>query len=584
MKKKISYSESGLTVKRSFRLLAAGLLALAVSAFALSSCSDKIYKDINTDPTKADHVNPALQLSHSILQIYGDMDYTSTHRVYTYAFTQHLMGCWNTTNYGGQHRADDNEMARPWNNLYTGAIRNLTDGIEKSKDDSLLINTVAAMRIFRVYVGSLLTDYYGDVPYSEAGLGLIAGITQPKYDTQEEIYRSFFEELKEAAALLDNAGEPIKSDPLFNGDLDKWRTFANSLRLRYAMRLSDVLPDLAESEFKAAISDGVMSSIDEEACVNHMQTSYNFGSEAYKDFRGNTLSKHLYGNEPEENPTYICKTFWDELYNHKDPRITRLFGFYIDKYMELGTGNGRIDITDAILATDSMLQADGDTLRHVIYPIPTGLWWYDIWPSVNEITGSPLAAAWEKILAEHPDYKHSDEKPHWMSPKLANNFLRMDNPGVIMTYAEVCFLRAEAAEKGWDDNAATHYNNGIRAAMDMLKKYYDCKEITAEEYNDYIAQPGVAYGSEDPIKQINIQAWILHFLNPAEAWANVRRSDYPVLTAPETQHPFIDGKDIPVRLCYPLKESSYNNAEYQAAKSRVTDGYSWNARVWWDKK
>ena len=80
------------------------VLALAVS---FVSCSDKIYKDINTDPTKADHVNPALQLSHSILQIYGDMDYTSTHRVYTYAFTQHLMGCWNTTNYGGQHRAEN---------------------------------------------------------------------------------------------------------------------------------------------------------------------------------------------------------------------------------------------------------------------------------------------------------------------------------------------------------------------------------------------------------------------------------------------------------------------------------------------
>ena len=584
MKKKISYSESGLTVKRSFRLLAAGLLALAVSAFALSSCSDKVYKDLNTDPTKALSMNPALQLSHSILQIYGDMDYTSTHRVYTYAFTQHLMGCWNTTNYGGQHRADDNEMARPWNNLYTGAIRNLTDGIEKSKEDSTLVNTVAAMRIFRVYVGSLLTDYYGDVPYSEAGYGYISGITQPKYDMQEEIYRSFFAELKAAAELFDSKADPIKSDPLFNGDIDKWKTFANSLRLRYAMRLSDVLPDLAKDEYEEATEDGVMASADDDACVSHMRTSYNFGSEAYKDFRGNALSKHMYGNEPEENPTYICETFWDELYNHKDPRITRLFGFYVDKYMELGTGLGRIDITDAILATDSMLRAQGDTLRHVIYPIPTGLWWYDIWPSYSEISDSPLKEAWDKILADHPDYKHSDEKPHWMSPKLANNFLRMDNPGFLMTYAEVCFLRAEAAVKGWDGDPEGYYKKGIRAAMDMLTKYFECEAITDAEYDAYIKTDGIRYGSEDPIKQINIQAWILHFHNPAEAWANVRRSDYPELFAPETKNPFIDGPEMPMRLCYPLKESSYNNAEYQAAKSRVTEGYSWKARLWWDVK
>ena len=558
------------------------IIGLCSVLCTLYSCSDKVYKDLNTDPTKATSVDPALQLSHSILQIYGDMDYTSTHRVYTYAFTQHLMGCWNTTNYGGQHRADDNEMARPWNNLYTGAIRNLTDGIEKAQNDSNLVNTVAAMRIFRVYVGSLLTDYYGDVPYSEAGFGYITGNTHPKYDTQEDIYRSFFTELKEANALFDSKADAIKSDPLFQGDIEKWMTFANSLRLRFALRISDVLPDFAEEQFRAAITDGVMTSADDDACVSHLRTSYNFGSEAYKDFRGNALSKHLYGNEPEENPTYICETFWNQLYDNKDPRMTRLCGFYIDKYMELGTGNGRIDITDAIIATDSMLHAQGDTMRHVIYTIKPGLWWYDIWPSYSEITGSPLSEAWEKILADHPDYKHSDEKPHWMVPKLASNFLRTDNPGVIMTYAEVCFLRAEGAVKGWDNGAQTYYEAGIRAAMDMLTNYFECKAITADEYAAYIAEPGIAYGTDDPVKQINTQAWILHFHNPAEAWANVRRSDYPALTAPETINPFIDGPEIPVRLCYPLKESSYNNEEYQAAKNRVQGAYNWNAPLWWD--
>ena len=170
--------------------------------------------------------------------MFGDMNYVDVHRLYTYAFTQQLMGCWNTTNYGGQHRMDDNEMSRPWANLYPGAIRNLTDAIEQTKSDPAQANIHAALRVFRVYVGGLLTDYYGDVPFTQAGLGYITGNTQPKYDKQDDLYAYFFAELKAAAALFDINANAISSDPMFNGNIDAWKRFANSLRLRYAMRLS----------------------------------------------------------------------------------------------------------------------------------------------------------------------------------------------------------------------------------------------------------------------------------------------------------------------------------------------------------
>ncbi len=186
------------TIKKSVFCI---LSALAVCV--LPSCSDKIYEEINTDPTKADHINPASQLTYAELQLFGDMNYVDVYRLYTYAFTQHLMGCWNTTNYGGQHRVDDNEMSRPWNNLYAGAMRNLTDGIAATKDVPEQVNLYAALRIMRVYVGALLTDYYGDVPFTEAGLGYLEGVTQPKYDTQEELYKLFFTELRQAAGSFD---------------------------------------------------------------------------------------------------------------------------------------------------------------------------------------------------------------------------------------------------------------------------------------------------------------------------------------------------------------------------------------------
>ncbi|MBR0309801.1 MAG: SusD/RagB family nutrient-binding outer membrane lipoprotein [Paludibacteraceae bacterium] len=566
--------------KHLISLSARVLVCMSVAVFVLASCSDKIYEEINTDPTKADHVNPSSQLSYAELQIYGDMNYVDVHRLYTYAFTQHLMGCWNTTNYGGQHRMDDNEMSRPWNNLYAGAIRNLTDAIEATKDDATQVNIHAALRIFRVYVGSLLTDYYGDVPFSEAGMGYITGNSKPKYDKQEDLYRFFFTELKEAAALFDISAKAITSDPLFGGNIAEWITFANSLRLRYAMRLSDVLPDFAKTEFVDALEDGVMVSGTDDACVKHLNVSYSFGQEAFRDIRGNAMAKYFYGNDPANNPSYLCQTFWEQLYKNNDPRTTRLCRFFIDDYMSISTGDGRIDVTDAVLATQA-----ANPSTNVIYTIAPGEFSWDNWPSYTDIPGSPLATQIEGIQAAHPDY-NPGSNPRWLMPKLANNFLRSDNPGILMTYAEVCFLRAEAAVLGWTtDNAKDCYENGIRAAMNILADYYGCSVITDAEYAAYIAEAAVAFGSvpDQQKSQINTQAWILHFHNPAEAWANVRRADYPKLQAPNTKNPLIDGADIPVRLCYPIKEETYSKDAYREAKDRVGN-YSWHARLWWDTK
>ncbi len=565
---------------KSFSVAVFALLATAV--FALSACSDKVYEEINTDPTKANYVNPASQLTYAELQIFGDMNYVDVHRLYTYAFTQHLMGCWNTTNYGGQHRSDDNEMSRPWNNLYPAAIRNLTDAIHQTTDNPEQANINAALRIFRVYVGGLLTDYYGDVPFTDAALGYLTGVTQPKYDTQEDLYRLFFNELKGATALFDINANSITSDPLFNGDINAWKILANSLRLRYAMRISDVLPALAEQEFKAALNDGVMLSAADDACVKHMNVTYNFGQEAYKDFRGNALSKYFFGNDPENNPTYICSTFWNQLYNYADPRTTRLFRFYIDDFISVTTGDGRVDMTDAVLATEA------ENPGKVISLIAPGEFSWDNWPTYTDFPGSALANRVAEVQAAHPGYAPGSN-PRWLKPKLANNFLKSQNPGVLMTYAEVCFLRAEAAGVlGWatGDDAQTMYEDGIRAAMDFLAANYDCAGITDAEYAAYIAQPEIAYNAANAKEQINTQAWILHFHNPAEAWANVRRSDYPALTPPDPagKNPLINGNDIPVRLCYPLKEETYSQQAYQEAKDRVTGNYSWHARLWWDVK
>ena len=556
------------------------IMALAIS---FVSCSDRIYKEINTDPTKADSINPASQLSYAELQMYGDMSFVDVYRLYTYAFTQHLMGCWNTTNYGGQHRSNDNEMSRPWNNLYPGAIRNLTDAIDKTSRDSTMVNLQAAMRIFRVYVSGLLTDFYGDVPYSEAGLGILNDNTRPAYDKQEDIYYDFFDELKAAVKLFDSKAEKISTDPLFEGNIQKWKTFANSLRLRYALRISYVDPTKAQTEIEAAIADGVMQSKADNACVKHMNITFSFGQESYRDVRGNALSKYFYGNDPTNHQSYICKTFWDQLYDNNDPRTTRLFRFYIDDYMATTSPEGRIDMTDSVVATQ---RAYPD--KEIVQPVAPGNFSYKPWPNYpDDLAGTALAAAVEEVQAVHPDFNPKDN-PRWLKPKLANNFMHSDNPGVLMTYAEVCFLQAEAASRGLGASGAPQwYEKGIREAMAFLSDYYNCTLINEQEIADYLNEPNIAWNAGDQkkqLEQINTQAWILHFHNPAEAWANVRRTGYPKLTPPtgDDEYPIIDGAEIPVRLCYPLNEERYNGENNAAAKRRVPGIYDWHAPVWWD--
>ena len=122
--------------------------------------------------------------------------------------------------------------------------------------------------------------------------------------------------------------------------------------------------------------------------------------------------------------------------------------------------------------------------------------------------------------------------------------------------------------------------------MDFLTANYDCLPVSDEEFNTFIQNNGLGYTDELRKEAINTQAWILHFNNPNECWANVRRSGYPRLKSPE-EYGFgqflTGGSEIPVRLCYPVLESSYNKENYDEALSRMGGTNSWNTPVWWDK-
>lgn len=547
------------------------ILLMVASALFFGACSDEYLENLNTDPSKAATIDPNAQLTTAQLQTYGDLGMVEIYRNYHYAFSQHLMGAWNTTNYGGRHTIDNNEMSRIWTSFYPNAIKNLTDGMVRTAEDPDKVNIHSALRIYRVYMMSLITDIYGDAPYSEAGLGYLDSKFNPRYDTQEEIYMDFFKELGEAVAAFDNSKDQITGDVIFDGHLGQWKKLANSLRLRFAMRISDVAPEKAREEFETALQadGGIMETGADDALIKYLSIAFSFGQEAYADFRGNALSQLLFGNDPANNPSYLCATFFNQMYENGDPRTFRIARCYYDGLMSATSPTNRIDLTQEMLDKGIPFEAR-----------EPGAYSWEPWPPGYE----------SEILKELAETNPSIDPfaTRETEPKLANNFLRGDNPGVVMTSAEVKFLLAEAALKEWTVGGSTAeelYAQGVRAAMDFLTDNYGTEAVSEEEFDSYLAANGIGHTFEKKKEAINTQAWILHFTNPSEAWANQRRSGYPRLKSPAEygfEQFLTGGSEIPVRLSYPVLESSYNKRSYEEALARMGGFNSWNTTLWWD--
>lgn len=144
--------------------------------------------------------------------------------------------------------------------------------LQAAQDNATTANQAAVARILKAYIYWNLTDRWGDIPYAEALQG-IDDFT-PAYDPQAAIYDSLFAELKAAGAQIDPSGT-LADDVMYGGDMEKWRTFSNTVRLLMALRLSEVEPERAAREFNAALEDGVMTSNDDSFVFEHLATANN---------------------------------------------------------------------------------------------------------------------------------------------------------------------------------------------------------------------------------------------------------------------------------------------------------------------
>ncbi|MCF0176690.1 MAG: SusD/RagB family nutrient-binding outer membrane lipoprotein [Bacteroidales bacterium] len=549
---------------------------------AICACSKEHMTDVNTDKSKPSSIDPNTQLTTALLQTYGDFGMMDTYRSYITGFTQHMAGSWNVSNYGGSVHAQDDQMSLIWDKLYAVAIKNLVDGISRTDEDS---NINGALRTHRAYLMSVLTDTYGDVPCSEAGLGYLEHIANPKYDRQEDIYNWLFTELEKSIESLAKGTDRVYGDvSSYNGDAAKWAKYANSLRMRFAMRISDVNPAKAKEEFEKSLkaSCGYISSASEDMYIKYMNAPFTlYDGSRDLDFRANALGEILYGQD-FNSPSHICATFYDILNNSGDPRLFRYVRHYnnVLRSQISADDQGNIDLTEEFHAYLKSINAKAECCK-------VGAAWYDEYPAnIPSVDAIPtLKAAVEANPGK--GLEKSDPMAHLTRPSYAIAFEKADCPGMLMTYAEVEYLLAEAKTLGWNvsGEAAEHYYAGVRASMQQLNSYYSIDPIQDSEIEAYInANP---FNAAKAREQINTQAWILHIVNPNEAWANMRRSDYPVLVD-RTQRPKFkftyDDPDLstPNRLRYPLLEMEYNSASYQEALERLGGKDDWHKRVWWD--
>jgi hypothetical protein len=267
-----------------------------------------------------------------------------------------------------------------------------------------------------------------------------------------------------------------------------------------------------------------------------------------------------------------------------DPRLYRICRHYINtKRAETKPDRDwNVDVTDEVVA---YLNKTGVETACV----PGAAWWSD-W--VNAPGNSEIPTL-EKLVNLYPEvgFDQNNFNARMLRPFLSIDFEMPDRPGTLINYAEVEFLLAEAKDKNWnvEGTVKEHFDEGIMASLEWLNTHYlQAKDkITETEIDAFIASQA-AYLAINAKEAINTQAWILHMMNPVEAWSNLRRSDYPVLTD-RTMLPVRsdfptddDNLQTPTRLRYPILENQYNSVNYQDALSRMGGKDDWHKRLWWD--
>ena len=447
-----------------------------------------------------------------------------------------------------------------WSNYYKimPSVRELQKRFDSYQESPAVTNMKAILKITVAYKTFKVTDLFGDIPYSEAGFGYQdITLLHPRYDTQRDIYLSLLGDLKWAADSIKpdaTSAEPFTTfssfDLIFDGNLLMWQKLANSLRLRYALRMAEKEPEIAGGIIKEIIENNLpvlqgydfTSPVLESASLVPIQNSVDLGISwtfrEHKNLCMGSNSWHQFSTNDEPDGSGIF-----------DPRVYIFF--------------------------------EGDE-NNSWKPFPQ-------LPDAN----TPLATG-------TPYGSHRDDQSNYSVKNNVNyspfNFFIIGDanymPVILMTGAEVHFIKAEAYFRGIGVNmdkgeADNEYMNGMISSIEWWQAVSKKLQLPVSgltfpqkitipdnlNANSVMNQFGSwnATTEEQKLDFIRAQRWIDSFRQPWEAYAEARRTG-------ATPH---EGNSIAhYRFPYPQSEIQYNLGNCEQAKARQ-GGDSPEVKLWW---
>jgi hypothetical protein len=486
------------------------LTAIAIICL-LPACTDN-FEELNTDPNRPKEITPGVMLGQLQYRIVSTS--ISAGRNFTHELMQ-VDAPRSSAGGGGLHRYEVNPGAGVWSNFY-GYLTDIED-IYSIADKLNENNYKAIALVYKSWAYAILTDLYGDIPYSEATKAS-EGIVQARFDQQKDIYPALLKDLDMANSFFDETKALTYGGDLLyganavsggkNAGILKWKKFANSLRLRLLLRIMK--------------RDG-------EVNVKEQITAILSDPDTYPVFTSNNDNAifRYPGTFPYFNPYYNARTLdWRE-------------GTYFTKFF--------LDNMNAV-----------EDPRRSIWAIPIAVDGQNVFQGIE--SGYPTSV--EYVVGKNSSYTDALKT----LPQL----------GVMMTFAEMEFIKAELSLKGYstDRTSKAHYETGVGASI---------AQWGATMPADFLQRQGISYDEtateETQLEQIMLQKYYAYFFVDYQSWFEKRRTGYPVLprgTGIPAENNF------PYRVPYPTYLQSLN-AENLSAAVRAMGGDDSDVRVWWDQ-
>ncbi|MBM3442407.1 MAG: SusD/RagB family nutrient-binding outer membrane lipoprotein [Bacteroidetes bacterium] len=501
---------------------------LLLATFSLFSCTEK-FDELNTDKTKL-----------------TELDAVGVNNAFAAAQYRAVQASWQTfqslfadlqsqyyANVAINFPSDRNVMVGSWlngafNGFYSSAIPPLLGVLDNTKPGGPAANPAiyAVANIWKVQAFLPRTDYWGPIPYSKVG----SGDKSIEYDTQEAIYKDFFAILKQSVQNLQAyRGQTLAlgaNDQVYNGNVDKWIRFANSMRLRLALRVSAVDPALAKSEAEAAVAGGVLTSNVDDALLKTTTNSLNpmCQATAWNEFRMSAAMESV-------------------LKGYNDPRMNVMYAPAAATGQYKGLRNGYSQVQLGL--TENGPNANSNVATRYL---------------PDNMFSTPFLVMY---AAESWFLRAEGALNGWAMGGLAKDLYES---GIRTSMASWGFTGAAVNTYIAGTTRPIALTDGVRtpALSDIPVRF----EATAAKQRE----------------QILTQKWIANWPNGHEAWAEFRRTGFPKLYPRiNSDEPLVPGNSVVRRTPYTSGELATNPKGVASGVTKLGGPDNPTTRLWWNK-